>query len=105
MEIKKYKLIDLVSRGSRARSKVDSDLLIGESSNGYRYGDILDANATAQLISDSVGGVISGIDGTLSEELQDLKSKDEAYEERLRIIEEIQELSKAKVSDDVLVIS
>ena len=54
MEIKKYKLIDLVSRGSRTRSKVDSDLLVGENSNGYRYGDILDANMSAYCANNPI---------------------------------------------------
>lgn len=50
MELKKYKLQDLVAKGSNARRKVDSDLLVGDVSSGYGYGDILDANAVTELI-------------------------------------------------------
>ena len=49
--MKKYKLQDLVSNGTRARREVNSDVLIGDISKGYGYGDILDANAVSELIS------------------------------------------------------
>ena len=50
--MKKYKLQDLVAPGSNARRKVDSDLLVGDVSAGYGRGDILDANATMELIKE-----------------------------------------------------
>ena len=49
--MKKYKLQDLVSNGKNARRKINSDLLVGDISAGYGYGDILDANAVSELIS------------------------------------------------------
>ena len=49
--MKKYKLQDLVSNGSHSRLKVDSDLLVGDIKNGYGYGDVLDANATQQVVT------------------------------------------------------
>ena len=47
--MKKFKLKDLVSNGSHARSEVKPDLLVGDIENGYGYGDVLDANATRQV--------------------------------------------------------
>lgn len=48
--MKKYKLQDIVSNGTHARAKVNSDLIVGDVSSGYGYGDILDANAVTELI-------------------------------------------------------
>lgn len=70
--MKKYKLKDLVANGSRARLKVDSDLLVGDVSNGYGYGDILDANAVKEMIDSSTAG---------SADVQDLKDKISAINE------------------------
>jgi len=64
--LKKYKLTDVVANGSRARLKVDSDLLVGDSSNGFAYGDILDANATEQLIKNKMSGLV---DDSFKEEM------------------------------------
>lgn len=70
--MKKYKLKDLVANGSRARLKVDSDLLVGDVSNGYGYGDILDANAVKEIINTSTAG---------NADVQDLKDKIDAIDE------------------------
>lgn len=70
--MKKYKLKDLVANGSRARLKVDSDLLVGDVSNGYGYGDILDANAVKEMINTSTAG---------NADVQDLKDKIDAINE------------------------
>lgn len=70
--MKKYKLKDLVANGSRARLKVDSDLLVGDVSNGYGYGDILDANAVKEIINTSTAGNV---------DVQDLKDKIDAIDE------------------------
>ena len=49
--MKTYKLKDLVANGSHSRIKVDSDVIVGDLKNGYGYGDILDANAVKEIIS------------------------------------------------------
>lgn len=49
-----YKLKDLVTKGSLARRKVDSDVILGDLSAGYGYGDILDANAVVGMINDAI---------------------------------------------------
>ena len=67
--MKKYKLQDLVSNGTRARREVNSDVLIGDISKGYGYGDILDANAVSELIS-KVQTEQNAADIVQSEELQ-----------------------------------
>lgn len=78
--MKKYKLKDLVANGSHARRKVDSDVLVGDISAGYGYGDILDANATSQLISHSISTIQSFLDGDLADKLQDLENAHVEYE-------------------------
>lgn len=78
--MKKYKLKDLVANGSHARRKVDSDVLVGDISAGYGYGDILDANATSQLISSSISTIQSFLDGDLADKLQDLQNAHVEYE-------------------------
>lgn len=64
--VKKYRLQDLVANGSRARREVQSDVLVGDPSNGYGYGDILDANATKELISDSVAEATGNVSGNMA---------------------------------------
>lgn len=59
--MKKYKLKDLVDNGTHARKKIDSDVIIGDVSNGYGVGDILDANAVSHLVQTAADGVLSGI--------------------------------------------
>lgn len=85
--IKKYRLQDLVANGSRARKEVQSDVLVGNPSNGYGYGDILDANATKELISEKVAEATGGISGNVAEELDALKNKDTEYGERIDNLE------------------
>lgn len=85
--IKKYRLQDLVANGSRARKEVQSDVLVGNPSNGYGYGDILDANATKELISEKVAEATGGISGNVAEELDALKNKDTEYGERIGNLE------------------
>lgn len=85
--IKKYRLQDLVANGSRARRKVQSDVLVGDPSNGYGYGDILDANATKELISEKVTEVTGNVSGNIAEELNALKNKDTEYGERINNLE------------------
>lgn len=84
--MKKYDLKDLISPGSRARREVRSDLLVGDTSNGYEKGDILDANATSDLIEakvrDSSGIVIEGVNQTF----QNLQNKDEEHDQQITII-------------------
>lgn len=48
--MKKYKLQSIISNGTHASNKVKPDLLVGDTSAGYGYGDILDANAVSELI-------------------------------------------------------
>lgn len=78
--MKKYDLKDLISPGSRARREVRSDLLVGDTSNGYGEGDILDANATTELISEKVSEATGGISGNVAEELDSLKGKDNEHD-------------------------
>ena len=85
--MKKYRLQDLVANGSRARREVQSDVLVGDTSNGYGYGDILDANATKELISEKVQEIAGGIDENITQELNALKNKDVEYGERINNLE------------------
>ena len=99
--MKKYKLKDLVANGSRARLKVDSDLLVGDVSNGYGYGDILDANAVKEMIDNSAAGTA---------DVQDLKDKIDAINEldasqQQRITELEQKALGATVQGNNLIIS
>ena len=99
--MKKYKLKDLVANGSRARLKVDSDLLVGDVSNGYGYGDILDANAVKEMINTSTAG---------NADVQDLKDKIDAINEldasqQQRITELEQKALGATVQGNNLIIS
>lgn len=98
--MKKYKLQNLVSNGSRSRIKVDSDLLVGDIKNGYGYGDILDANATkdvatdiaenkANIVKQELLQIISQIDGESGQDytdiltqLQELKDKNDLQDEQ-----------------------
>jgi hypothetical protein len=76
-QLKKYKLQDLVANGSYARRKVNSDLLIGDTSAGYGYGDILDANATAQLMKEKLDDLgIDDINQSVLNKVNELKEKD-----------------------------
>lgn len=76
-QLKKYKLQDLVANGSYARRKVNSDLLVGDTSAGYGYGDILDANATAQLMKEKLDDLgIDDINQSVLNKVNELKEKD-----------------------------
>ena len=85
--MKKYRLQDLVANGSRARREVQSDVLVGDTSNGYGYGDILDANATKELISEKMQEISGGIDENVTAELNALKDRDIEYGERINNLE------------------
>lgn len=86
--MKKYDLKDLISPGSRARREVRSDLIVGDTSNGYDEGDILDANATKKLISDKVSEITGGMSGGMSEEINSLRGKDNEHDQKIADIEE-----------------
>lgn len=53
----KHSLVDLATYGTKARKKVHSEVLIGEKTcqPAFKEGDILDANATFNLIQDTYG--------------------------------------------------
>ena len=85
--MKKYRLQDLVANGSRARREVQSDLLVGDTSHGYGYGDILDANATKELIAEKVQEATGNVSGDVAGELNSLREKDEEYENRIDHLE------------------
>lgn len=85
--MKKYDLKDLISPGSRARREVRSDLLVGNTSNGYDEGDILDANATKELISEKVQEATGNVSGNVAEELNSLKEKDDEHDQKIAEIE------------------
>jgi len=54
--MKKYDLIDVVSRGTHARLDVKPNLIVAEGE--YVKGDILDANSTANLINTKIADAI-----------------------------------------------
>lgn len=56
---KKYKLKDLVSNGSHIRTKIKSDVIIGDSDFGYGRGDIFDANFTMEIIQRTILSMLS----------------------------------------------
>lgn len=59
--MKKYKLIEVVSKGSHARHDIDPSIIIGESDNKtYQTGDVLDANATEQLVKTKIDEIVDG---------------------------------------------
>lgn len=84
--MKKYRLQDIVSNGSNARKNISSDLLIGDVSNGYGQGDILDANATKQMIQEQIEGITGG-SGIDEEVINALHDKDNEYEQRISQLE------------------
>ena len=103
MELKKYKLQDLVANGSYARRKVDSDLLVGDTSAGYGYGDILDANATAQLMKEKLEDL--NIDDLNQEDINQLKQKDIEHDNEITTLKTIVEKHSMEVHGDNLVVS
>ena len=84
--MKKYKLKDLVANGSRARLKVDSDLLVGDVSNGYGYGDILDANAVKEMIDNSAAGTADVQD--LKDQIDAINELDASQQQRITELEQ-----------------
>lgn len=103
--MKKYKLKDLVDNGSSARRNVDSDLLVGDISQGYGYGDILDANATTQIVEEKINELAGGlINENVGEEIEKLHTKDNEYEQRISSLESTSQYSNAQVVGDVLII-
>lgn len=106
MELKKYKLQDLVANGSYARRKVDSDLLVGETSAGYGYGDILDANATAQLMKEKLEDLnVDDINQTVINKVEELKQKDIEHDNEITTLKTIVENRSMEVEGDNLVLS
>ena len=106
MELKKYKLQDLVANGSYARRKVDSDLLVGETSAGYGYGDILDANATAQLMKEKLEDLnVDDINQTVINKVEELKQKDIEHDNEITTLKTIVENRSMEVRGDNLVLS
>ncbi len=104
--MKRYKLQSIVSNGTHASNKVKPDLLVGDVSNGYGQGDILDANATKELISEKVSEVTGGISGNMSEEINSLKGKDSEHDQKIANVEEKVNSMNVHVDDgDNLVIT
>lgn len=103
MELKKYKLQDLVANGSYARRKVNSDLLVGNTSSGYGYGDILDANATAQLMKEKLEDL--NIEDLNQEDINRLKQKDIEHDNEITTLKTIVENRSMEVHGDNLVVS
>lgn len=62
--MKKYDLIDTVSRGSNVRKEINPQLIV-ETDGNYNPGWILDANATAELINNKVDAVVDGASSTM----------------------------------------
>lgn len=56
--MKRYTLKSLVQNGSHARKKIKSDVIIGDTNNGYGLGDILDANATMEQVNSKIDDVL-----------------------------------------------
>lgn len=106
MELKKYKLQDLVANGSYARRKVDSDLLVGETSAGYGYGDILDANATVQLMKQKLEDLnIDDINQSVIDNVAELKQKDIEHDNQITILKTIVDNRSMEVEGDNLIVS
>lgn len=106
MELKKYKLQDLVANGSYARRKVDSDLLVGDTSAGYGYGDILDANATAQLMNKKLEDLnVDDINQTVINKVEELKQKDIEHDNEITTLKAIVKNRSMEVEGDNLVLS
>lgn len=72
--MKKYKLEDLVSKGTNARKELSNSVSIVVGDNGSNTpGDILDANAVSKLIDDKIANVVGGAttDADTLKELED----------------------------------
>jgi len=70
--MKKYKLLDLVSKGTHARKNVQPEMVIEQGT--FQDGIILDANATSKLIDDKIANVVGGAT-TAADTLKELEDK------------------------------
>lgn len=99
--MKKYKLQDLVANGSHSRLKVDSDLLVGNIKNGYGYGDVLDANATKDVVSDIADNKVNAAKQELINLINQVGGGTEQdYAEILAAIEAIHAKNEAQDAKD-----
>lgn len=73
--MKKYKLEDLVSKGTHARKEVGNHIgiVIGDG-NSYTPGEILDANAVETLINNKIANVVGGAT-TAADTLKEVEDK------------------------------
>ena len=70
--MKKYKLLDLVSKGTHARKDVRPEVVIEQ--GAFQDGIILDANATSKLIDDKIANVVGGATNA-ADTLKELEDK------------------------------
>jgi hypothetical protein len=85
---------------------VDSDLLVGDTSAGYGYGDILDANATAQLMKKKLEDLnVDDINQTVINKVEELKQKDIEHDNEIATLKTIVENRSMEVEGDNLVLS
>lgn len=85
--MKKYKLKDLVSNGSNARRKIDSDLIVGDVSHGFGAGDILDANAVMTVIANLLGTTNEQIQQKIDEFVEENRQIDEQQQQAINNIQ------------------
>lgn len=97
-QMKKYKLKDLVANGSRARTKVDSDVIVGDVKNGYGYGDILDANAVKEIIDQQASSGDSSYQ-ELKDRMDSIDELDTEQQQRLDDLETKTDKLNAQVVD------
>lgn len=101
--MKKYKLKDLVSNGSNARRKIDSDLIVGDVSQGFGAGDILDANAVMTVIANLLGTANEQIQQKIDDFVEENRQIDEQQQQAIDNIQSTG--STSYVSGDTLFIS
>lgn len=75
--MKRYTLKSLVQNGSHARKKIKSDVIIGDTNNGYGVGDILDANATMEQVNSKIDDVL-GVNAENINSLVEILNDDDA---------------------------
>lgn len=71
--MKKYDLIDTVSRGSNVRKEINPQLIV-ETDGNYGPGQIFDANATIKLVQDGISSFIGDAPDTL-DTLEEISTK------------------------------
>lgn len=71
--MKKYDLINTVSRGSNARKEINPQLIV-ETNGNYDPGQIFDANATIKLVQDGISSFIGDAPDTL-DTLEEITAK------------------------------